>query len=230
MTRIVLLSSDLRANQRTESERHRRRNANGERNCNTERGQFTMPGSPSLQNSQQCKIMGAFRPSHFGSSHFGSSFWISNGALLARVPRFGSFCDLLHLCKTARHAPQRMVSVADASWLVPGSSWPSFPGRAVASLATVGVVEAVWGSVRCPCTEATASSCSTQMATWTEERARSGSSQKAAQHQLERLESALAALGETFSAEARSLNAAVKEARRAAQGRPVAVQITIRTR
>ena len=50
--------------------------------------------------------------------------------------------------------------------------------------------------------------------------------QVAARHRVERLENALAALGESESAEAWSLNTALKEARRAARGRPLAVQGT----
>ena len=44
--------------------------------------------------------------------------------------------------------------------------------------------------------------------------------QVAVRQRIERLENALAALGVTESTEARSLDAALKEARRAAQGRP----------
>ena len=140
---------------------------------------------------------------------------------------FGSFCDLLHPCKTARHAPQRMVSDGDSIWLAPGSPWPSSPGRAVASLATMGVVEAVWGVSGLP--RAQKPQPVPVQLRWQRSQ-RSGQdpeeAQKVAQHRVKRLESAMAALGETVSAEARALDAALKEARRAAQGRPIAVQIT----
>ena len=50
--------------------------------------------------------------------------------------------------------------------------------------------------------------------------------QAAARQRVEHLESALQALGETDSTMAQGLNSALKEARRAAQGRPLAVQVT----
>ena len=49
--------------------------------------------------------------------------------------------------------------------------------------------------------------------------------QVAARHRVERLENALQALGETESTLAQGLYAALQEARRAAQGRPLAVQL-----
>ena len=50
--------------------------------------------------------------------------------------------------------------------------------------------------------------------------------QVAARHRVERLENALQALGETESTVAQGLNAALKEVRRAAQGRYLVVQLT----
>ena len=76
--------------------------------------------------------------SHFGSSHFGSS----SSRRCSRAVDSSFLLVLLHPRKTAHYAPQGMVFVPHARWMVQCDSWsPSTSGTVAAPPAPVGRME-----------------------------------------------------------------------------------------
>ena len=109
-----------------------------------------------------------------------------------------------------------MDLIPNAFWLVRGDSWSSSEvGGVVASSAMAFLgTRLVASSFR-----------SVQAASSTAPRPNPDDVKAAARSRIERLQSALDALGETESSEARGLQAALKEAERTAKERPFAVQV-----
>ena len=131
--------------------------------------------------------------------------------LLVVVRRKVSAQFLLHPGETTHNASQGIFRVGDRSRVVSGSSWSSSQVRTMASAATMGVcIMAILGAMACPCTGPAVISSPTSMASC---------------RQKDPEEVQVAARRNRFP-QWRKVSIQLKEARRAAQGRPLAVQVT----